>query len=202
VYETVARGEVALLNEGENKTVTAVRAPKGKDRHRLTCMGSHKGAKGLVLFGKMDAVNLLSAAWWFDQAAGYRLPNALSGQCYFVAFREMLAPTSMDEFSQSKDKQSWVVRDSDVSIFWEWEGGFSPVTAEEEAMCIQSDDEEKKRIGDDTDNDSYHLLKSAKAGVHKGQFGFFWDSEPMFLLEFCMKLRKGLEVSHTADCFR
>jgi len=46
------------------------------------------------------------------------------------------------------------------------------------------------------------LLKSAKAGVHKGQFGFFWDSEPMFVLEFCQKLRKGLEVSHTADCFR
>jgi len=116
VYETAARGEVALLDEDESRSLTADRAAKGADRHRLPCMGSHNGAKGMALFAKMDAVDLLSAAWWFDQAAGYRLPKALPGQCYFVTFREMLTPTSMDEF-MSKDKLSWVVQDSDVSIF-------------------------------------------------------------------------------------
>jgi hypothetical protein len=131
VYETVARGEVALLNEGENKTVTAVRAPKGD---RLTCMGSHNGARGLVLFEDKHVMTLLRSAWWFDETAGFKPPGLPQGRCYFVTFREMLAPTSMHEFIELKKMNTWAVQPSNVRIL-------SPVTAAEETMCIQSESE-------------------------------------------------------------
>jgi len=43
------------------------------------------------------------------------------------------------------------------------------------------------------------LLKNARECAFKGQFGFVWEHQAVFALDFCRKLRKGM-VSDAVGC--